>query len=166
MAYDSEQEHKLRRYFLGELKFEEQVLVEQQLFLDNDYAEVAQVVEDDLIDDYLHDDLTVDERRRFEGRFLKRPEREVDLRIANALSRYIAPSTFVAPFHAAQFLETPMPRDAGPQPGSSLDEIGAVMDAEDTVESRREDSLTPSAESPKRKENRSSQMFQVNIMSD
>ena len=43
-----------------------------------------------------------------------------------------------------------MPRDAGPQPGSSLDEIGAVMDAEDTVESRREDSLTPSAESPKR----------------
>jgi hypothetical protein len=56
--HESEQETRLRQYLLGELDLKDQVLVEQRLFLENQYAELAQAVEDDLVDDYVHDDLT------------------------------------------------------------------------------------------------------------
>ena len=74
MKQDPEQESQLRRYLLGELRLEEQVLIEQRLFLDRDYAELAQGVEDDLIDDYVHDDLTPVERQEFETHFLSIPQ--------------------------------------------------------------------------------------------
>ena len=90
MNQDLQQETELKRYLLGELALEEQVLIEQRLFLDSDYAELAQGVEDDLIDDYVRDDLTAIERKKFETHFLtRRPEHTEDLRIAQALERYL-----------------------------------------------------------------------------
>ena len=64
MKEDVEHEAELRQYLLGELTLEEQVLLEQRLFLDSEYAQLAQSVEDDLIDDYVHDDLTEAEREK------------------------------------------------------------------------------------------------------
>jgi len=90
MKQDPEQETQLRRYLLGELRLEEQVLIEQQLFLDRDYVQLAQAVEDDLIDDYVQDDLTAVEREKFETHFLKIPEHRADLKIAQALQRHLA----------------------------------------------------------------------------
>lgn len=83
-----EQESELRQYLLGELTLEQQVLIEQRLFLDDDYSYLAQAVEDDLIDEYAYRDLTGDERAKFEAHFLKRPEHRNDLRIAQALKTY------------------------------------------------------------------------------
>src|SRR5215213_11544140 len=91
MKEDVEQEAELRRYLLGQLSLEEQVLIEQRLFLDSEYAQLVKSVEDDLIDDYVRDDLTEAEREEFGNRFLNRPEYSDDISIAQALDRYLAP---------------------------------------------------------------------------
>lgn len=90
MKHDVQQEIELRRYLLGELPLEEQVLVEQQLFLDSEYAELQQAVKDDLIHEYLVDELRGSERENFVDHFLLLPEHGADLRIAQALKKYIA----------------------------------------------------------------------------
>jgi hypothetical protein len=97
MKQDLAPETKLRRYLLADLTLEEQVLVEQQLFLDSDYSELAQTVEDDLIDEYVHDDLVASEREKFESHFLNQPEHRGDLRIAEALKKYLASHRAVDP---------------------------------------------------------------------
>ncbi len=89
MKYDVQQEQKLRRYLLGELPLEEQVLVEQRLFLDSEYAELQQAVKDDLIDEYLVDELRGSEREEFVNHFLLLPEHGADLKIAEALKKYL-----------------------------------------------------------------------------
>jgi hypothetical protein len=89
MSQDLEQESKLRQYLLGELNHEEQVLIEQRLFLESSYVQLAQAIEDDLVDDYLHDDLSAAERKRFESHFLSQTEHHVDFRIGEALNRYL-----------------------------------------------------------------------------
>jgi len=89
MREDVQQESELRRYLLGELTLEEQVLLEQRLFLDTEYAQLAQSVEDDLIDDYVRDDLTGAEREKFKTRFRNQANRN-DISIAQALDRYLA----------------------------------------------------------------------------
>jgi len=97
MSQDLEQEYKLRQYLLGELSLEEQVLIEQRLFLESSYAQLAQAVEDDLVDDYLHNDLTASELQGFKSHFLSQPERRGDVRIARALKHYLAAESFLPP---------------------------------------------------------------------
>lgn len=97
MNQDVKQETKIRQYLLGELPLEEQVLLEQRLFLESEYAEMAQAVEDDLVDEYLHDDLSGGERKKFEDHFLGQPEHRADLRIAQALEKYMTSEVVVEP---------------------------------------------------------------------
>jgi hypothetical protein len=97
MKHEVQQETELRRYLLGELPLEEQVLVEQRLFLDSDYAELLQAVEDDLIDEYLADELNDHEREKFKSHFLLLPEHGADLRIAQALKKYLTPESNPSP---------------------------------------------------------------------
>jgi len=97
MREDVQQESELRRYLLGDSTLEEQVLIEQRLFLDSDYAKLAQAVEDDLIDEYVHKDLVTAEREKFEAHFLKQPEHSDDLRIAQALSKYLDSESAIYP---------------------------------------------------------------------
>ncbi|MET0649721.1 MAG: hypothetical protein ABW208_24165 [Pyrinomonadaceae bacterium] len=84
------EETELRRYLLGELTLEERVLVEERMFLDSAYMQLARAVKDGLVDEYAHQDLTPAEREQFESHFLARPEHRDDLRIAQALKRYLA----------------------------------------------------------------------------
>jgi hypothetical protein len=93
MKQQLEEEVELRRYLLGELALEERVAVEERLFLDDGYTRLAQSVEDELVDEYAHQDLTGDERERFESHFLATPEHRDDLHIAQALKRYIDSET-------------------------------------------------------------------------
>ena len=88
MEEDLTQEKELRRYLLGELSLEEQVLIEQRLFLESEYAELAQAVEDDLIDDYVRNDLPANEHAQFETHFLTQPEHVEDVKIAEALNKH------------------------------------------------------------------------------
>ena len=97
MKYDVQQEQKLKRYLLGELPLEEQVLVEQRLFLDSEYAELQQAVKDDLIDEYLVNEMIDSEREKFVNHFLLLPEHGADLRIAEALKKYLATENTPSP---------------------------------------------------------------------
>lgn len=97
MSQDLNQEIKLRQYLLGELSLEEQVLIEQRLFLESAYADLAQAVEDDLVDDYLHNDLNPNEREKFESYFLNNPDHRGDVRIAQALKQYLTSEVLVHP---------------------------------------------------------------------
>lgn len=90
MKEHSEDEAELRRYLLGELTLEEQVSVEERLFLDGEYLQLSHAVEDDLADEYAHHDLTPGEREKLEAHFLARSEHPEDLRIAQALKRFIS----------------------------------------------------------------------------
>ena len=100
---DFKQETKIRQYLLGQLTLEEQVLVEQRLFLESEYAELAETVEDDLIDEYLHDDLTGGERKKFEDHFLGQPEHRADLKIAQALEKYLTSDIVAEPRKKTSF---------------------------------------------------------------
>ena len=79
----------LKQYLLGQLTNEEQqAAVEERLLLDDDSFEELQLVKDDLIDQYLNEELTGAERQAFERHFLTTQGRHEDLRHAQALVRY------------------------------------------------------------------------------
>ena len=59
---------------------------------DSFYEELL-LVEEELIDDYVGGQLSLDERQRFEQHFLCIPERHSQLRFAQALSRYVSNSS-------------------------------------------------------------------------
>lgn len=104
MKQDIEEDIAIRKYLMGDLQPDEQLLVEERLFLDNDYFQMRQAIEDDLIDEYLYGEFSPDERERFEKHFLSTPERHEALKVAEALKHYIStnslpeaiPSTVVA----------------------------------------------------------------------
>src|SRR5438105_7885352 len=79
----------LRRYLLGELTEEEQrAPVEEGLLIDDDCFEEFELVKEDLIEQYVNDELTSAERESFEQYFLTTPERREHLRHAQAIARY------------------------------------------------------------------------------
>jgi hypothetical protein len=90
MKQGIEEDIVIRRYLMGDSPQEEQLLVEERLFLDSEYLQMRQAVEDDLIDEYLHGELSPDERERFEKYFLSTPERHEALKIAEALKVYLS----------------------------------------------------------------------------
>src|SRR4051812_47551618 len=90
MKQGIEEDIVIRRYLMGDSPQEEQLLVEERLFLDSEYLQMRQAVEDDLIDEYLHGELSPDEREQFEKYFLSTPERHEALKIAEALKDYLS----------------------------------------------------------------------------
>ena len=90
MNQQSEDESGLRRYLLGELTQEERSEVEERLFLNSDYFQQLQAEEDDLLDDYIYEELSITDRENFEKYFLSAPGRREDIKIARALKRYIS----------------------------------------------------------------------------
>lgn len=77
-----------RRFLLGQLSPDEQGRIEELAFDDPRSFEVLQAAEDDLIDEFVYDDLSSDERERFQEYYLAQPGRGEDVRIANALREY------------------------------------------------------------------------------
>ena len=91
MKQQLEEEAKLRRYLLGELAPEERVAVEARLFLDDEYLSQLGDVEDELVDNYAHDELAPGEREKLAAsNLLSEPERREDLLLAQDLRRYIS----------------------------------------------------------------------------
>ena len=60
-----------RRFLLGELPEEEQWRIEELAFEDPDTFSFLESAEDDLVDDFIRNELSADERQRFENHFLK-----------------------------------------------------------------------------------------------
>jgi hypothetical protein len=77
MKADVRSEHsELVRYFLGELAPEEQERLEERYMLDEEYAELRDQVELDLVDAYVSDALAPLEQEHFEQRYLITPKRK------------------------------------------------------------------------------------------
>ena len=81
----SEDEALMRRYLLGSLSTEEQTDLEQRFFEDDQYFELLEAAETDLIDDYVRAELPQAEVRAFEVNFLVSSSRRRRIEIAEAL---------------------------------------------------------------------------------
>lgn len=94
-------EKRLRRYLLDELAEDEQVAIEARLLVDHAYLEQLQIIEEDLIDDYLREKLSPPERAKFERQF-NTPECRQKIQLASAFHNYLR--TLPAPEYPAPSL--------------------------------------------------------------
>lgn len=86
MATDLNSEKLIARYLLGELPEEQQIEIEDRAFSDEEYLATITAVENDLIDEYVRDEMPESERRKFENRFLASPARRKRVEFAIALT--------------------------------------------------------------------------------
>jgi hypothetical protein len=85
MKTDSVDELLLVKYLLGRLTEDEQASVEDRAFADRDFLSALDAVEADLIDAYVRGELSQEDRRAFEHRFLASPQRRRKVEFAQAL---------------------------------------------------------------------------------
>jgi hypothetical protein len=81
-------EELIRKYLLGNITQSEKEEVEDRLFLDSDFLNHLLIVETELKNDYLFDELTPDQRIRFEEYFLRAPERQHALSVSRQLKEF------------------------------------------------------------------------------
>lgn len=86
MAADPNSKRLIAQYLLGELPEGEQVEIEDRAFEDKEYLASITAVENDLIDEYVRNELSEADRRRFESRFLASAERRKRIAFAKALA--------------------------------------------------------------------------------
>ena len=88
MTTHREEQDPIRLYLLGKLAGEEREAFEHRLFTEDELIEEIRSVEDELIDDYVIGDLSVDEAAMFEKNFLITDERRQKLRLGKAFRTY------------------------------------------------------------------------------
>lgn len=79
-----------RKFLLGDLPDEERDRIQELAFEDPDSLSLIEAAERDLLDEFLNDELSAEEKERFENHFLIQPGRRQDLRIAQTLQQYWA----------------------------------------------------------------------------
>jgi hypothetical protein len=89
MSQETYDEGVLRRYLLGTSDQSEQTLVEERLLRDTKFYQELLISEDEVIDEYLTNELSAVEKDHFEKNFLVTPERLQRVRFARSLSKYI-----------------------------------------------------------------------------
>lgn len=82
-------QNPVRRYLLQQLSEPEQEAFELRLLTEDELSEELEIVEDELILEYIGNELSRDERVSFEDTFLVHPERQRKLQAAQALQRYL-----------------------------------------------------------------------------
>ena len=88
MARKQNDREAVRRYLLDQLSDVEQQDVELRLLSDDSFAQEFEIVEDEVIDEFLAGELSRDERVKFEQHFLTHPDRHNKLKTAQAFKRY------------------------------------------------------------------------------
>jgi hypothetical protein len=88
LKQDTEYEEILVRYLLGQMTEEEQQQVEERYIGHDEFFERLLVVEDELIDRYVRDQLSDQEREHFERYFLSTPTRRKRMEFAETLNYY------------------------------------------------------------------------------
>ena len=78
------------QYLLGELSEPEQAQCEELLFTDEKFFSELQLVEDQLIDNYVSEALPESQRQRFETAYLNSDRRRQKLKFAQALQQSLA----------------------------------------------------------------------------
>lgn len=81
----------VRQYLLGRLdeQGEQESALSEQILFNDDLAELVELVEDEIIDEYLDGVLDPTDRKDVEGYFLRPPERKEKLRFARILRGYL-----------------------------------------------------------------------------
>lgn len=100
MSLQSGNIDSIRRFLLGDLSEQEREQVEQRLMSDDDLYQQLLVAEDELIDEYVSDELPEQERAKFSRHFMSVPELRQDVKFAAALRKHAletAPREVVAP---------------------------------------------------------------------
>jgi hypothetical protein len=85
MRADLQQEELISRYLLGQLSEEAQIELEDQAFADTNLQEIITGVENDLIDEYVRQEMSAVARSQFESRFLTSINRRRRVELAAAL---------------------------------------------------------------------------------
>jgi len=88
MNLSSEDQSNIKQYLLGTLTEDARQRVEERLLTEADFFEELLFSEDELVDQYLNEELSGEERGKFEQHFLATPERQQKLRFGKALNRY------------------------------------------------------------------------------
>lgn len=91
---DLNNEKVIARYLLGELPEEQQVEIEDRAFQDKEYLASITAVENDLIDEYVRNEMPDKVRRQFEQRFLASAERRKRVEFAKALTHVTSEYAF------------------------------------------------------------------------
>lgn len=94
MAANLNSEKVIAQYLLGELPEEQQVEIEDRAFQDKEYLASITAVENDLIDEYVRDEMPENLRQRFEERFLASAERRKRVEFAKALTQVASEYAF------------------------------------------------------------------------
>jgi len=97
MGRKHQNQKAVRQYLLRQLSDAEQQRLELSILSDDELSEELEIVEDELIDEYLAEELSTDERVRFERDFLTSPERKRKLAASQALRRYLKARTNPVP---------------------------------------------------------------------
>lgn len=91
MALSADDRDGLRQYLLGQVAGDQQEITEKRLLTDDEFFEELEIAEDELIDEYLSNELSSEQRQRFEQFFLISPERQDQLKFARALAQRTPP---------------------------------------------------------------------------
>src|SRR6266571_2167328 len=96
MTSSPEIQGNIKKYLLGQLAGEDLEQIEQRVLTDDEFYEEVQIMEDELVDEYVNSELSADERPLFERNFLADPESRNKLRLGRALDRHLSaqPSKF------------------------------------------------------------------------
>ena len=82
-----------RRFLLGQLPADQLGQIEEQAFEDPDTLALLESVEDDLIDEFIQDELSPDEKQRFENHFLTLPGRKSNLKVSRLVQHHFSYET-------------------------------------------------------------------------
>ena len=87
MKLNAAEQQTIREYLLGQLSSEQQSQFEERLLTDDGIFEELEIIEDELVDEYLSADLTDADRQSFESHFLASPEHREKLNFARAFRK-------------------------------------------------------------------------------
>ncbi len=85
LAVTTDDKNRLRQYLLGELSDADEAQVEVRLLSDEAYFEELEMVESELMDEYVQDKVSEDERAKLESRLLRNKHQQQKLAFAGTL---------------------------------------------------------------------------------
>lgn len=90
------EQSNLRKYILGDISDEDRSAIEERLLTDDEFFEELSMTEENLIQDYVDENLDSTERERFEKCFLNSEENRQKVKFAHALRKYVNETDKVA----------------------------------------------------------------------
>ena len=88
MNEHEDDQKRIRGYLLGQLSDDERQLIEERIFTDPAFLADVQMVEEELLEDYVFKILPPDEAEKFANRLLVSPEQKRRLETTSALKQY------------------------------------------------------------------------------